>query len=162
PLEGKVDATVNLTGRGARWTQVAPTLNGGGTVSFEDGNLTTADIGPHLPAGPTPGLQAQGHTHLGKASTAFQGQRGWIQLQKPLACDSPYGAVRLGGRIGLTKELDLKGRVSLKPSIVSKPLGLFRLRAPTVVQVPIAVRGTLENPSVSTRAPGIQGRRLIP
>jgi hypothetical protein len=180
-----VDSNLAVVGRGSSWDEVAPTVTGRGTVSFTGGVLTSADIGGKVASGLAQGLHAvgafgeaqeggKGRTRLGNVSTSFTVRDGWLDLEHPLSINSPFGAVNLSGRIGLQKQLDLHGNVALSPPLLSKTLGRLRLHPPLSVGVPVAVGGTLEEPTVTllkSKASPPQGgekegqrrgRRLVP
>jgi hypothetical protein len=162
PLQGQVDSNLTVVGRGSSWEEVAPTVSGRGTVTLKGGVLTSVDLGGRVASGLAQGLHmvgmfgeakedgsAKGRTPLGNVTTSFTVRNGWLDLENPLSINSPFGAVNLKGRIGLSQQLDLHGRVSLSPPFLSKTLGAFRLHPRVAVGVPVAVGGTLDQPTVT-------------
>ncbi|MGA9524570.1 MAG: AsmA family protein [Myxococcaceae bacterium] len=174
PLEGRVDASLSLDGKGADWNAIAPTLTGQGSLAMRDGVLTTTDMGAQLANGLAMGLQAVGRTGeaksvsnipgktpLGQLTSRFHVRNGWLQLDQPLAFEAPFGSARLDGRIGLTKQLDLRGQVALSQAFVASSLRAFNLPVRGPVELPVTVGGTLLAPSVGVSQPQQVASRLL-
>ncbi len=166
PLQGRADASLALNGKGAEWNAIAPTLTGRGSLAMRDGVLTTTDLGTNVASTLARGLQsvgrqgeakavsrAPGKTELGRLSSTFRVRNGWLELEDPLAFEAPFGTARLDGRIGLTKQLDLRGQLALSQSFVANALQGFNLRVTGPVEVPVRIGGTLQDPSVQIPQP---------
>jgi AsmA protein len=165
PLEGRVDANLSLQGRGDSWSAVEPNLHGNGSLKVHDGVLTTGNlegsasgggkgrklrmIGKGLRAigGAGSAGTAPGSTRLGELSGTFVVREKGIHFEEPLTLDAPFGNVRLEGRVGLDKQLDLHGDVDLPPTIAARIFGSVVMRRPGATDVPLQLGGTLDQPS---------------
>ncbi len=174
PLQGRVDASLSLDGKGAEWSAIAPTLTGQGSLVLRDGVLTTTDLGAQLASGLARGLQAVGRTGeaksvsglpgktpLNQLTSSFHVRNGWLELDQPLAFEAPFGSARLGGRISLAKQLNLRGQVALSQTFVASALQGFNLPIRGPVEVPVTVGGTLQAPSIGVPQPQQVASRLV-
>jgi hypothetical protein len=85
----------------------------------------------------------QGGTQFKDLTAQFQVKDGWMELSQPMSFDTGFGSMSLGGRIGLDQRLDLQGKTSLSPALMSDiTAGRFKPNAP--IDVPIRIGGTLE------------------
>ncbi|MBX5484714.1 MAG: AsmA family protein [Myxococcaceae bacterium] len=152
PLQGRVDAALDLRGEGADWATIRRALTGTGTIALRDGVLTTADLGAQIGPAVTEALRllsqpkaaatvdrTEGGTRLENLTASFRVRDGWMELSEPLVFTSPFGGARLSGRIGLDQRLALRGDVVLSKSFI--PQGPFT--------IPVTIGGTLKKPALT-------------
>src|SRR5262249_37360162 len=72
---------------------------------------------------------------------------GWMQLDRAIHVDAPFGSILLGGRMALDGRLDLKGTVKLLPEFAARLLGP-KLGTRFTLELPVQVSGTMSDPSV--------------
>jgi AsmA protein len=158
-LDGRLDATVELSGRGLASKPLLQSLTGslGGTVFgglFKGADLVAGVTGPlaaRLPFAAR-ALEGRGATPLGKALPfKLAVADGRARLLAPLQLDTGRGALSLEGTVGLDGTLDLPATLALTPEAVSAlTLGKVRLDAP----LPIGFRVT--GPAWKPRLEAIQ------
>lgn len=166
PVEGKLDAALDVVGEGAEWGQVQKNVTGRGTLALSEGALTSTDLGEKLAATLAEGLRkmgqggagaavdkATGTTPLKDLSAAFTVNEGWMQLREPMRVASSMGALSLDGRIGLDQQLDLDGKVRLSQDFLTRVLPK-QVRPRGAADVPVAIGGTLRAPALQGPAPG--------
>ena len=164
PLEGELDGTLALDGAGVEWAALRDRLEGTVALSMPTGALTTTDLGDEVLGGLSKGLAAMGKAGAAERVAGARGGRtewrdlsaeldvkdGWMRTRKPIAFGSGAGAVSLGGRIGLDGRLDLDGKVAVPRSALGSSAAGLPL--PAMLDVPVAIGGTLGKPSVGVRA----------
>jgi AsmA protein len=146
-LDGRVDATVQLTGQGLGGAPLVKSLAGsiGGRLSggvFKGKDLVAGVAGPLASRLPftSKALTDEGGTPLGKelpfALTVADGR---ARLARPLAIDAGRGQLEVTGAVGLDGTLDLPGTLSLSPETVARlTLGKVRLAAPLPIAFTLA------------------------
>ncbi|HEX7622254.1 MAG TPA: AsmA family protein, partial [Anaeromyxobacteraceae bacterium] len=165
PLAGKMTGALDLDGAGVDWATLQKTLAGHGALSMKQAELTTTDLGEKVLGGVSQGLRAAGKTGLagtvggagGKTSlrdlsAQFTVKDGAMTLARPLSFTAPFGTTELGGKIGLGGQLALSGAAKLSKETLQKLAGGSKLPLGQGVSVPLALSGTLQQPSVSVQA----------
>ncbi len=160
PVTGKLGGTVDLDGAGVDWPRLQKALTGRGALALKQGELTTVDLGGQVLGSVSKGLQAAGmsglagkvagapgKTTLRDLSASFTVKDGAMTLSKPVTFAAPFGGAQLGGKIGLDGALALQGTASLS----RQSLGAAGAKVGGL-QVPIALGGTLSQPSVHVEA----------
>lgn len=162
PLVGRLEGTIDVSGSGAAWEHVRRSASGTAAVGIHDGALTTGDVGAQVLSVAADALRlagreevrveraASGRTELDDVRLAFRVEDGALVLRQPLVADLPFGRASLRGRIGLDRSLDLEGRVTLAPEVVSSALGI-QVREP--LDIPLAIGGTLRAPTIAPGSP---------
>jgi AsmA protein len=165
PVVGHMNAGLDLDGAGVDWPTLKKVLTGRGAVALRDGALTTTDLGGQVLGSVSQGLRAigknataaqvggtAGRTEVRDLAAQFTVKNGAMTLAKPLAFTSPFGATQLGGTIGLGGELGLEGTVTLSKEALQQIAGGAGVPLPAALQVPIAMSGTMQQPSVKVNA----------
>jgi hypothetical protein len=163
-LVGRLDARVDLTGRGTTPAELARSLGGTIDGTVADAELsTTGLLAPVLHAlgdavkvaplsralGETERrLGALGDRQLGAVAAAARFADGALVLGKPLQAHPPYGTVTLDGRIPLDGRADLHGTIALAPEALSTILGR-RLDLGGPLPVEVRVTGPLTSPHLA-------------
>ncbi|HET9597544.1 MAG TPA: AsmA family protein [Anaeromyxobacteraceae bacterium] len=163
-VTGTTTGALDLNGAGVDWNALKKALTGKGALALKDGALTTADLGSSVLGAVSKGLQAAGKGNLaqkltddGKTSlkdlaASFTVEDGALKLAKALSFNAPFGAAQLGGKIGLGGELGLDGTATVSKEALSQVAGGSKIPLPSGLQVPLALGGTLSQPSVSVKA----------
>jgi AsmA protein len=162
---GKLSGTLSLDGAGVDWPTLRKQVTGQGSLALKQGALTTADLGGEVLGKVAQGLRAagkggaadavsgaSGKTELRDLSARFTVKDGAMSLAEPLSFNAPYGTTRLGGKIGLDGALGLDGAATLPKEVVAKIVAPTGLPAPGSLDVPVALGGTLTQPSVNVKA----------
>ncbi len=165
PVLGHVTGTLALDGAGVDWPTLRKALTGQGSIALKQGALTTTDLGSDVLGKVAQGLKAVGKggaadavagaggkTDLSDLSARFTVKDGAMALAQPLAFNAPFGTSRLGGKIGLDGALGLDGTATLSKQVLAKLLGPTGIPAPNSLDVPLALGGTLNSPSVNVQA----------
>jgi AsmA protein len=161
PLRGRIEAALDLGGRGAAWDQVRTSMTGTGVLALKDGLLTTTDLSRTVAFAAASGLGRLGRaeaadlaqraarpTDLRDLTASFTVHDGWIDLREPLTFTSSVGAARLDGRVGLDLGLALRGTVVASQEFLSQALSRTGFRPSSPVQVPLSIAGSLHAPVV--------------
>ncbi|WP_242338908.1 MULTISPECIES: AsmA family protein [unclassified Anaeromyxobacter] len=164
PLTGKLDGTLDVVGKGTDWAKLRQALTGLAALAVKDGALVTTDLGDAVLGGVARGLEqlgrgraarevsgAKGRTEFKNLAGEFDVKDGFLVARAPVTVDTPFGKLALGGRVGLDGRLALEGTSSVPKAALARvvPGGL---PLPQMLEVPLALGGTLESPSVSVRA----------
>ncbi|GEJ58680.1 AsmA family protein [Anaeromyxobacter diazotrophicus] len=165
PLAGKLDGALDLDGTGVDWAKLRQALTGRGALAVKQGELTTADLGGQVLGAVSKGLQAvgkgglagqvsgaAGKTQLRDLAASFTVKDGAMALAKPLSFGAPFGAAQLGGKIGLDGALALQGTANLSKQALQGLTGGTKLPLGNGLAVPLALGGTLSQPSVHVEA----------
>jgi AsmA protein len=165
PVVGKLSAGLDLDGAGVDWATLKKALTGEGTLSLKEGALTTTDLGDKVLGAVAQGLRAAGKsaaagevggaggkTELRDLAAQFTVKDGAMALAKPLTFGAPFGTASLGGEIGLGGELALEGAIEVPRSALQQVTGGAGLPVPAKLSVPLALGGSLMQPSVSVNA----------
>ena len=165
PVLGKLSGSVDLDGAGADWPALRKTLTGKGALALKEGALTTTDLGGQVLGGVASGLRAVGKqgaagavsgaggkTPLRDLAVQFTVKDGAMTLSRPLTFATSFGTVELGGWIGLDSRLGLRGWAKVSKQALAQVVGGAKIPLPSTLDVPLAVGGTLEQPSVSVDA----------
>jgi AsmA protein len=165
PLAGKMTGALDLDGAGVDWATLQRALTGHGSLLVKAGELTTTDLGDKVLGAVSQGLRAVGKTGLastvggagGKTSlrdlaAQFTVKDGAMTLARPLSFTAPFGTTELGGKIGLGGQLALSGAAKLSKETLQKLAGGSKLPLGQGLSVPLALSGTLQQPSVSVQA----------
>jgi AsmA protein len=165
PLTGKLQGELSLDGAGVDWPTLRNALTGEGAVAVQQGALATADIGDQVLGSVAQGLRAVGKggaanavagtggkTDIRDLAARFTVKDGMMTLSQPLSFTAPFGKANLGGRVGLDGKLGLQGTATLPKEVLARLLGPTGIPAPASLDVPLAIGGTLEAPSVSVSA----------
>lgn len=172
PLTGNVNGRVDLVGSGVDWSQLAQALTGTGTLHIANSALTTSNLEGKLVGALSQGMSAigmggktptnaQGGTPLGTLQTRFVVKNGWMALQQPIEAEVPFGKLKLGGRVGLDKRLDLSGTATLSPQWLAQITGQKFLGS-AGVPIPITITGTLDDPKIEGVPTESVARALLP
>ncbi len=168
-VTGQLSGDLALVGTGDSWDEIKKDLTGAGTIAMTNGELPSANLGAQIlgplssalktigmagATGKTPGLGgATGEgatagssgkgTQIKDLKANFQVKDGWIQFTQPVALNTDFGTMSVGGRISLDQQLDLQGHVQVPPAILSDiTAGEFHPKGP--VDIPVRIGGTLE------------------
>ncbi len=165
PLAGKLTGTLDLDGTGVDWPTLQKALTGRGALSMKQGELSTTDLGDKVLGAVSQGLRAAGKTGLagtvggagGKTTlrdlaAQFTVKDGAMALARPLSFTAPFGATELGGKIGLGGQLALTGAAKLSKETLQRLAGGSKLPLGQGLTVPLALSGSLAQPSVSVQA----------
>ncbi|HYS80932.1 MAG TPA: AsmA family protein [Anaeromyxobacteraceae bacterium] len=165
PLAGKLTGTLDLAGTGVDWPTLQKALTGRGALSMKQGELSTTDLGDKVLGAVSQGLRAAGKTGLagtvggagGKTTlrdlaAQFTVKDGAMALARPLSFTAPFGATELGGKIGLGGQLALTGAAKLSKETLQRLAGGSKLPLGQGLTVPLALSGSLAQPSVSVQA----------
>ena len=165
PLAGKLTGALDLDGAGVDWATLQKALTGHGALSMKQAELTTTDLGEKVLGAVSQGLRAVGKTgpastvggaggktSLGDLAAQFTVKDGAMTLSRPVSAKAPFGAVELGGKIGLGGQLSLSGSAKLAKETLQRLAGGSKLPLGQGLSVPIALSGTLQQPSVSVQA----------
>jgi len=165
PLAGKLTGTLDLDGTGVDWPTLQKALTGRGALSMKQGELSTTDLGDKVLGAVSQGLRAAGKTGLagtvggagGKTTlrdlaAQFTIKDGAMALARPLSFTAPFGATELGGKIGLGGQLALTGAAKLSKETLQRLAGGSKLPLGQGLSVPLALSGSLAQPSVSVQA----------
>jgi len=165
PLTGKMTGALDLDGTGVDWATLQKILTGHGAISMKQAELTTTDLGDKVLGAVSQGLRAVGKTgpastvggaggktSLGDLAAQFTVKDGAMTLARPVSAKAPFGAVELGGKIGLGGQLSLTGSAKLGKETLQRLAGGSKLPLGQGLSVPIALSGTLQQPSVSVQA----------
>ena len=165
PLAGKMTGALDLNGAGVDWATLQKALTGYGALSVKAGELTTTDLGDKVLGAVAQGLRAAGKTGLagqvggagGKTSlrdlaAQFTVKDGAMALPRPLSFTAPFGAAELGGKIGLGGQLALTGAAKVSKETLQSLVGGSKLPLGQGVSVPLALSGSLMQPSVNVQA----------
>jgi len=169
-VDGRLGMTLSLTGKGTRWEELQPGLEGSGTAWIVGGILHDVNLVEEALAGFTgiPGLSSELPEKLkddyplmfGRGSTAFDRMEGKVEVREGriqllgIELEMADFGLRGRGTVSFAGELDLSTRLSLSKAISAalvaeaKPLEHLRNKRDRIV-VPIAIRGTL--PEISAR-----------
>lgn len=158
PLTGLMNGRIALVGSGVDWSHLAQALTGSGTLRIANSALTTSNLegklvgalGQGMAAigmGPKAPTNMAGGTPLGDLQARFVVKNGWLALQQPVEANAPFGRLKLGGRIGLDKRLDLSGTATLSPEWLAQLTGQ-KFLGQAGVPIPIQITGTLDDPKV--------------
>lgn len=163
PLQGKLDGTLEVEGKGTEWEKLRDGLSGLAGLAIKDGTLTTADLGQNVLGSLAKGLEAVGRggaaqkvsglggkTQLRDFTGKFTVKDGALTAQSPLEVGTGVGKLTLGGGIGLDGRLDLRGSVAVPKAVLAQAVSGIPL--PDQLAVPLSLGGTLSSPSVSVRA----------
>lgn len=95
-----------------------------------------------------------GRTEWRDLAGDFAITQGALVAKKPVAFQSGFGGVSLGGKIGLDGALGLTGEVSVPKAALGARVNALALPAalPATLVVPVGVGGTLTSPSVDVQA----------
>jgi AsmA protein len=164
PLAGKVTGALDLSGAGVDWNALQKALTGNGGIRLADGALTTTDLGDKVLGAVSQGLQAVGKGGAAKALGGGEGGKttlkdlaaqftvkdGAMALSKPLSFTAPFGAAKLGGKIGLGGDLALDGSATISKEALAGiasglPIG-------SGLEVPLGLGGSLTAPTVNVNA----------
>jgi AsmA protein len=159
-IDGKLDATVKLTGKAADPSAIAKSLSGDlsgvlGDGVFKGGDLIASVAGPlaaKLPFSATK-LQDRGATLLGKELPfSFKLADGVAALTKPLAFDAGgQGKVSIEGGVGVDGTLHMPTTLALSPELIAKLTGG---RAKPKEPLPVAFQ--LSGPAWKPRIEGLK------
>jgi AsmA protein len=165
PVLGKVTGTLDLDGAGVEWESLRKALTGQGALALKEGALTTTDLGGEVLGAVAKGLQAAGRggaaskiggaggkTELRDLAAQFTVKDGAMAFAKPLSFAAPFGAARLGGKIGLGGELGLDGKAIVSKAALQQLVGGVGGALPSGLEVPLALGGTLFQPTVRVDA----------
>src|SRR6266568_2556846 len=165
PLVGKMTGALDLDGAGVDWATLQKALTGHGSLAVKSGELTTTDLGDKVLGAVSQGLRAAGKTGLagqvggagGKTSlrdlaAQFTVKDGAMALARPLSFTAPFGAAELGGKIGLGGQLALTGAAKLSKESLQRLAGGSKLPLGQSLSVPLALSGSLMQPSVNVQA----------
>jgi AsmA protein len=161
PLQGKVEAALDLGGRGSAWEQVRNSMTGSAVLALKEGVLTTTDLGHAVAFAAASSLGRLGHseaaeiaqraagpTDLRDLTASFTVHDGWLDLREPLTFTSGVGAGRLDGRVGLDLSLALRGTVVASEEFLASALARTGFRPSAPVEVPLSIAGSLVSPVV--------------
>jgi AsmA protein len=161
PLQGKVEAALDLGGRGSAWEQVRNSMTGTAVLALKEGVLTTTDLGHAVAFAAASSLgrlgqseaaeiaqRAAGPTYLRDLTASFTVHDGWLDLREPLTFTSGVGAGRLDGRVGLDQSLALRGTVVASEEFLASALARTGFRPSAPVEVPVSIAGSLDSPVV--------------
>ncbi|WP_242345767.1 AsmA family protein [Anaeromyxobacter terrae] len=164
PLTGKLDGTLDVAGKGTDWAKLRQALTGLAALAVKDGALVTTDVGDAVLGGVARGLEqlgrggaartvsgAKGRTEFKNLAGEFDVKDGFLVARAPVTVDTPFGKLALGGRVGLDGRLALEGTAAV-PKAALAGVVAGGLPLPRTLDVPLALGGTLESPSVSVRA----------
>jgi AsmA protein len=163
-LTGETSGVLDLDGAGVDWNALKKALTGQGALALKDGSLTTADLGGSVLGALAKGLQAvgkgglahqltgDGKTSLEDLAASFTVADGALKLSRALSFTAPFGAANLGGKIGLGGELGLDGTATVSKEALAQVAGGSGIPLPSGLQVPLALGGTLTQPTVSVNA----------
>ncbi len=170
PLQGRLDAALNLEGEGADWAHIQKTVSGGGALSLREGALGSTDLGGQLAKVGALALRAAGRggaadtvaragegTALRDLVVSFRVADGQLRLREPLTFASGFGGARLDGTLGLDTSLALNGTAVLSPEFLAQTAGI---RPEGPVEVPLKVGGTLSDPQLEMPGPAELAKRL--
>jgi AsmA protein len=164
PLAGKITGALDLSGAGVDWNALKKALTGNGGLTLKDGALTTTDLGDKVLGAVSQGLKAAGRggeagkvggaeggkTSLKDLVAQFTVKDGAMALSKPLSFTAPFGAAKLGGKIGLGGELALDGSATIsKQTLAGIASGL---PVGSGLEVPLGLGGSLTAPTVNVNA----------
>ena len=165
PVVGKATGALDLDGAGVDWASLKKALTGQGALSVKEGALTTTDLGGKVLGAVSRGLRAAGKgavasqvggatgkTELRDLAAQFTVKDGAMSLAKPLSFAAPFGTTNLGGKIGLGGELALQGTTALSREALQRVAGGAGKAIPASLDVPLALGGTLSQPSVNVNA----------
>jgi len=168
PLEGKLDGTVGVSGAGIDWAAMRDRLDGATALSMKEGALVTTDLGDQVLGGLSQALSAVGKGGAAEKVAGAQGGRttwkdlagdfaitqGALVAKQPVAFQTGFGGVSLGGKLGLDGALGLTGEVSVPKAALGARVNTLALPAtlPATLVVPVGVGGTLTSPSVDVQA----------
>ena len=158
-LDGKLDATVKLAGKGTGLEAIKQSLQGALSGNLYGGSFHGADLVGSI-AGPLAAklpfaakrLDAGGATPLGKELPfAFRIEGGTARLEKPLTFDAAgQGDFSLDGGVGLDGVLSMPATFSLSPALVARiTAGKVKPQA----AIPVAFR--LAGPAWKPRLEGL-------
>jgi AsmA protein len=162
-VTGLTTGALDLSGAGVEWAALEKALRGKGALAVKQGTLTTADLGGDLLGAVSKGLAAvgkggglqklssAGKTELRDVAASFTVEDGALKLSRALTFSAPFGAAGLGGKIGLGGELGLEGSATLSKEALASVVG-SSLPLPSGLQIPLAIGGTLGQPSVRVDA----------
>ena len=165
PLTGLTTGALDLSGAGVDWTALKKALTGKGALALKAGSLATADLGGEVLGAVSKGLAAVGKggaaqklagaggkTDLHDLAASFTVEDGALKLSRPLSFAAPFGGASLGGKIGLGGELMLEGAATVSKEALASVAGGAGIPLPSGLQVPLALGGTLGQPTVSVNA----------
>ena len=95
---------------------------------------------------------AGGKTSLRDLAAQFTVKDGAMALARPLSFTAPFGAAELGGKIGLGGQLALDGAAKVSKETLQRLVGGSKLPLGQGVSVPLALSGSLMQPSVNVKA----------
>jgi AsmA protein len=164
-LVGRLSGTLDVRGAGAQWAHVREALTGAARLRVDDGALITAQLGPAVTSALSEALRRAGqpgvakaadlgHTPLRDVQAFARIQGGWLVLDRPMVLQTPQGRVELGGRLALDQRLDLRGTFTPSEQLWQQAAP----RAPPALRqlsFPLALGGTLREPSVQVDAQGV-------
>jgi AsmA protein len=164
PLAGKITGALDLAGTGVEWGALKKVLTGNGGIALKEGALTTTDLGEKVLGAVAQGLRAagrggaagtvagleKGKTTLRDLAAHFAVKDGVLALVRPLAFEAPFGAAKLGGKIGLGGEVLLDGTATVSKEALAQIAPGLPL--PPGLEVPLSLGGTLESPTVNVNA----------
>ncbi len=158
-LEGTLDATVELTGEGLRWSTVEPSVRG--TVSIALRHMKVPDQSVVLRLAELAGREP-GPWSIEEVSISVRVDEGWVH-PRSLALGELRPSV--GGRVSLSGQLDLT--VDLMPLVEVFGGGVYAKLARTTASLPVRIEGTLRDPSLAAPsardvAKGLLGWRSPP
>ena len=162
PVSGKASSSFEASGAGLKWDTLRPTLVATGRfnaaqamVSAETSAKLTRSIRNTLNTFAMGGLFPElGAMSVAPFGARFQVHNGVLRLDDAVAFRTHIGDAVLKGTIGLDQKLALAGSAALRWT----PLVGMKAHAATV---PIAIRGTLSNPTVEVTATSAQLLRAI-
>jgi AsmA protein len=164
PVAGRITGALDLAGAGVDWNALRKALTGNGAIALKEGALTTTDLGEKVLGAVAQGLRAvgkggaagtvagfeHGKTTLRDLAAQFAVKDGALALAKPLSFQAPFGAARLGGKIGLGGDLALDGTATVSKEALAQVASGLPL--PSGLEVPLSLGGTLFAPTVNVNA----------
>ncbi len=133
-LSGRLDADLNLAGRGLTLAALAPTLAGAFSMALAEGRLDGLNLlgSTALPlrdaldfakkTAPL-GLGDPGATTFKTLAARFEVKGGRMTLARPLALDLGREKAEFQGSVGLDGGLDLQGTMQLSPALLTQMTG---------------------------------------
>jgi hypothetical protein len=162
-LAGRLDAKIDVTGKGTDPDLLKKTLGGLLTGSLADAQFlpvsllepiatTIAQAADKLPKGEAvrslaTKAAALKDRHLGTLGGALRFAGGAMELVKPLEARTPSGPLSIAGRVGLDGIADLTARLALSPQAASA-LTAGKLHFSDPLPVDLRVSGPISRPQV--------------
>jgi AsmA protein len=158
-LFGKTDLGVELAGEGFETADLEKALNGKLAVALTQGrlaraSLTQAVVGDLSALEKVPGVKLTPLTAqnvIKDLAADFEVRNGRLELKKPMTLDLDGSRVSLTGAIGIAGGLFFEGSYFLAPAVVDR-LTAGRCKSPEELQIPVAIRGTVDAPEFKPEA----------